>query len=88
MISAVRSDAHKARLSRAVEHLCVLALSAAHHGRHNLYLGSDGIGHDLVDDLVDGLLAYLPSADGAVRHAYAGVKQTQVVVYLCDCADR
>ena len=36
--------------------------------------------HDPLDDLINGLLAYRLSADRAVRHAEACVKQAEVIV--------
>ena len=81
---SVNAHADEARLARAVEHLLMLALSAADNGSQYLYLAALVVAHYLVDDLVYGLLADLPAADGAVRHADTRVKQAQVIVYLGD----
>ena len=85
--AAVHPHAHIAGLARVLEHLCVLALARAHDGGEDLYARALRPGEHLVDDLVDGLLAYLPAALGAVGHARARPEQAQIVVYLRHRAD-
>ena len=51
-------------------------------GRHDLDTRTFGQRHDLIDDLVDGLVLDLPSADRTVRYTDAGVHETHVVVDL------
>ena len=58
----------------------MLALAAANHGGQHLHALAFGVGHHLLHHLVDGLLFDLLAALGAVRHAHAGVEQTQVIV--------
>ena len=82
----VHAHTRKARLARAVEHLLVFALSAAHNGRKQLDLAACLIRQHLVHNLVNGLLADLSAANRAVRHADTGIEQTQVVIDLGDGA--
>jgi len=65
-----------------LEHLGVLALLAPDHRRHHLDTGALRQGKDLVNDLVDGLLADLLAALGAVGRAHPGPEEPQVVVDL------
>ena len=77
-------DAHSdiAALARVLEHLGVLALAGADNGCEYLYAAALRPGHDLVDNLVYGLLADLLAALGAVRDADARPEQAEVVVDL------
>ena len=77
---AVHAHAHEALPPQILDQLDVFALAAAHDGREHLDLCALGQQHDLVDDLVDRLLADFPAAVWAVRHARARVEQAQVVV--------
>ena len=79
---AVRPDPDIARLSRVLEDLGVLAFFPPDHRGHDLDTGGLGQGHDLVDDLVDGLLFDLLAADGTVGGAHPGPEQTEVVIDL------
>ena len=83
---AVRTHADKAALAGRLKLLLVLALAPAHDRREHLDFRALRQREHLVDDLVDRLLADLPAADRAVRHADAGVQQTQIVVDLRDRA--
>ena len=69
-------------LGRALEGFGKRAFLSSGDGRHDLDTGAFGQRHDLVDDLVDGLVLDLPSADRTVRHADAGVHETHVVIDL------
>ena len=51
-------------------------------GRHDLDAGAFRQCHDLVDDLVHGLVLDLSAADGTVGHADAGVHETHIVIDL------
>ena len=66
--------------------LGVLALLAPDDGGQDLDAGALGQGEDLVDDLVDGLLADLFSALGAVGRARPGPEQAEIVIDLRDGA--
>ena len=65
-----------------LKHLGVLALLASDHRSHDLDASALGQGKNLVDDLVDGLLADDLAALGAVGRAHPGPEQAQVVVDL------
>ena len=66
--------------------LLVASLFAADHGREHHKPLSLGELQNGINDLIHAALADLPTADGAVRHADAGVQQTKIVVYLRDGA--
>ena len=82
----VHAHAHEALLAHVLEEFCVFTLAGAHHRGHHLYARALGQRQHLIDDLIDGLLANLLAAHGAVRHAGARVEQAQVVVDLRDRA--
>ena len=84
---AVDSDSYEAAFYGVFKHFLMFALTASHDGRKDLYARALRQLEDAVDHLVDGLARYLAAADGTVRHADPGKKQTQVVVYLCDGAN-
>ena len=84
----VHTCANIAGLLRVLEHLDMLALFRAYHGREYLYLRPLRQLHYPVDYLVDRLLLYLLSALRAMRHTYARPEQTEIIVYLRDRADR
>ena len=65
-----------------LEHLGVLALLAPDHRSHDLDAGALGQSQDLINDLVDGLLADDLAALGAVGRTHPGPEQAQVVVDL------
>ena len=77
---AVDAHAHKAALLRVFQNPGVLALARADHRREQLQPLPLRIRHHLIGHLVDGLLADLAAAFGAVRHAHARIEQTQIVV--------
>ena len=83
----VSADADIAGLARVLKNLDVLALFAADDRRHDLHARPLAQRHELVDDLVDGLLANFFSAVRAVRCADARPEQTQIVVHLRHRAD-
>src|ERR1019366_9451845 len=70
------------------EDLAVLALAPLDHRRRHHQAGALGKGQNLIRDLLDGLLADLPTAAGAVWVPDPGVHQPEVVVNLGDRADR
>ena len=78
----VHARADIAALARVLEDLGVLALARAHDGGQDLDARALRPGHDLVDNLVYGLLAYLLAALRAVRDADTRPEEAQVVVYL------
>ena len=86
--AAVHAHAGVARFSRVGKHLFVHSLFGAHDRCENEKAFAFGQSHYLVYYLIDRLTRYDLAAYGAVRHADAGVKQTQVVVYLGNGADR
>ena len=77
-------DAHPdvTALSGVVQHLHVFALAAAHHRSQKLDAGALRQGHNLIHHLVNGLLADLLAALGAVGDADSGVEKAHVVVNL------
>ena len=83
----VGADADVARLARVLKDLGVLALFAADDRRHDLHARALAQRHELVDDLVDGLLADLLAAVRTVRRADARPEQAQIVVHLRHRAD-
>ena len=76
-----------AGLFRVLEHLHMLALAPADHRGEKLDAAPLGQLLDAIHDLVNGLLANLPAALGAVGHADTRPEQTQVVVNLRHRAD-
>ena len=64
----------------------MFAFFAPDYGSKNLHPGSFGLGGQLVDNLVNGLLLDFLAALGAVRRADAGPKQAQIVVNFRHCA--
>ena len=83
---AVHPHPDIAGFAGALKLLLVHALFAADDGGQNLNLGALRQLHHLVHHLVDRLLADLPPADRAVRHADARIEQAQVVVDFGDGA--
>ena len=83
----VSADADIAGLARVLKNLDVLALFAADDRRHDLHARPLAQRHELVDDLVDGLLADLLAAVRTVRRADARPEQAQIVVHLRHRAD-
>jgi len=79
---AVDTNADIAIPARLFKDLTVLPLAAAHHRREDLDPGLGRQGHDLVDDLLDGLAFDLFAAVVAVRDPDAGEEQAQVVIDL------
>ena len=67
---------------------CVLAFAASHHRGQDLQPGALPHVHQLVDDLVDGLLTDFFAAFGTVGRADAGPQQAEIVVDLSDGAHR
>ena len=79
---AVDAHAHEAAFLCVLQKFGVLALARAHHGREQLQPLPLRVGHYLIGHLVDGLLADLTAALGAVGHAHPSVKQAKIVVDL------
>ena len=84
---AVDAHAHVALLLQPLEQLRVFALARPHERRHDLQPRPFRQREQLIDHLVDRLLANLPAAFRAVRNARARVEQTQVVVNFRHRAD-
>ena len=84
---AVDAHAHIALLLQPLEQLRVFALARPHERRHDLQPRPFRQREQLIDHLVDRLLANLPAAFRAVRNARARVEQTQVVVNFRHRAD-
>src|SRR5690606_21020259 len=85
---AIDAQPDKAVFPRIFDELLVFALPAAHDRRQQLDPGAFRQSHDRVRHLVDGLLRYLLAAGGAVRDAYAGIQQPEVIVDLRNRTDR
>ena len=85
---AVHPHADIARLTGVIEHLDVFALALAHDRCQNLHFGTLRQAHQLVNNLVNGLLVNLLAALGTVRCADSRPEQTQVVVNLGNRAHR
>ena len=85
---SVHPDSGEAGLAGIGKYLLMLALLSAHNRRKHLKPRSLGKLQDLIHNLVDRLLANLPAAFRAVRHAGSGPEQTQIVVDLRHGADR
>ena len=83
----VGADADIARAARVLENFYMLAFFAADDRRHDLHARPLAQRHELVDDLVDGLLADLLAAVRTVRRADARPEQAQIVVHLRHRAD-
>ena len=83
----VGADADIARAARVLENFYMLAFFAADDRRHDLHARALAQRHELVDDLVDGLLADLLAAVRTVRRADARPEQAQIVVHLRHRAD-
>ena len=83
----VGADADIARAARVLENFHMLALFPADDRRHDLHARALAQRHELVDDLVDGLLANFLAAVRAVRRADARPEQAQIVVHLRHRAD-
>ncbi len=84
---AVDAHAAEALLDQVLEEGGELTLAALDDGRHDHDALARGDRHDLIHDLVDGLLLDDLAAGGAMRRAYARVEQSQVVVDLRHCCD-
>ena len=79
---AVHARADVAVALEVLEHLDVLALSAADDGGEHLDARALGQREDLIHHLIHALLLDLPAALGAMRDADARIEQAQVVVHL------
>ena len=79
---AVDPDADEASLAGAFEHLFVLALAAANHGRHDHEASVLGQVKDRVHHLLHRLPGHGAPAFRAVGMAHAGEEEAQVVVDL------
>lgn len=79
-------DAHadKAAFLQVFQELGVFALAPAHQRRHQGQARSLGQRENLVDHLVDRLLADFSAAFGTMRHAHPGVEQAQIIVDFRD----
>ena len=86
--ASVNAHAGKARALRVRENLLVASLLSADDRGKKYEPLTLRQRHDPLDDLINGLLAYRLSADRAVRHAEARIKQAEVIVYLRDRSDR
>jgi hypothetical protein len=84
---AVDAGAREPRLLRGVEDVAVLALPLLHEGREEEELGARGQVHDLVHDLLRGLLGHGAAAVVAGQPPDASPEDAQVVVDLRDRAD-
>ena len=80
--AAVHSGPDIAGALGILKHLGVLALFAPDHRSHHLNPGPLRQCQHLIDDLVDGLLADLLAAVGAVGRTRSGPQQTEIVVDL------
>ena len=78
----VHPGADIAGLLGILQHLDMLAFLPADHRGQDLDPGAFRQGHDLVHDLVDGLLADLSAALGTVGHADARPEKAEIIVYL------
>ena len=76
----VHSHPGIAALSQVIELLPVLSFPAADDGGEELQSSARGEGHDLVDDLLDGLGVDLLPALVAVRTPRSGEEQAEVIV--------
>ena len=85
---SVHPDTDIAGALGLLEHLGVLALFPPDHRGHHLNAGPLRQGEDLVDDLVDGLLADLFAAFRAVGCARPGPQQAEIVVNFRDGTHR
>ena len=84
---SVNAHADISVLFRAFEFLDELTLFTACNRCHDLNSGALGQLEHAVNDVVNGLPRYLSAADRAMRYTYAGIEQTQIVIYLRDCSD-
>ena len=84
---AVDSRPHEAARAGLVEHLLMLALAVADHGREHQQPRFGRQRQHVVDHLLHGLLGDRVAADWAVRAARAREQQPQVVVNLRHRAD-
>ena len=78
----IHPDPDVAGLPGVLEDLLVLPLPGTDHGGENLDARPLRQLQNLVDDLVNGLLADLLAADGAVGGAHTGPEKAEVVVNL------
>ena len=79
---SVHPDTDIAGALGVLKHLGVLALFAPDHRSHHLNSRSLRQRQHLIDDLVDGLLADLLAAVGAVGRTRSGPQQTEIIVDL------
>ena len=77
----------KPLLIKLIEQIFKLALSASHDGRHDGDALARAQLQDALHDLFGGLAGDGPAAVGAMRRAYRGVEEAQVVVDFGDGAD-
>ena len=85
---AVDLDPLETLLLQLLQFLAVLALAAAHDGRHQVEPRAVGHRLDAIDHLRHGLALDRQAGRRRVGHADAGEQQAQVVVDLGDGADR
>ena len=85
---AIHPNPYKALLGHILHQLGMLTLTTAHNGRKQLNPGALGQGHDLIHDLVHGLLADFLSANRAMRGTGPGIQKPQIIVNLGHRAHR
>ena len=74
-------------LFRAFKFFDKLTLFTACNRCHDLNSGALGQLEHAVNDIVNSLPRYLPAADGTVRNTYAGIEQTQIIIYFSHRSD-
>ena len=67
--------------------LAVFALSSPYYRCKYLELCALGKLHYLINNLIYRLLFYLLAAHGTMRYSHSCIKQSEIVVYLCDGTD-
>ena len=80
--AAIDPHPHKTAFARVLQDLDVFAFARPDHRGQDLHFGAHVIAHQLVDDLVDGLLLDLFAAFGAMGNADARPQQAEVIVDL------
>jgi len=85
---AVDAGADEAPVAQVVQHLRMLALARADHGRQQHPAAVRRLAHDLIDHLADGLRLQRHAMFRAARRPDPGIEQPQVVMDFGDGADR
>ena len=84
---SVDPDADKTAFSCGIKLFYIFAFSAPDDGSHKLDFGAFRKFQHLVNNLVDGLLFYLSSADRAMGNADSCIEQTEIVINLRNGSD-